>query len=100
MRGVCQSNRAYKGHHEPHIEGTPRSAMTWYVCSLCGAREPRGQGAFYGIPTLEAPTLEQRVKKLEDAMKSSNAKVTGSPALSASPCGLPGYAAGENGERK
>lgn len=28
-----------------------------------------------------------------------NAKVTGSPALSASPCGLPGSAAGGNEER-
>lgn len=84
MRGFCQSNRAYKGHHEPHIEGTPRSAMTWYVCRLCGAREPRGQGAFYGLPTRESPTLEQRVKKLEDAMKSSNAELRGDPpALSA-----------------
>jgi len=47
MNGFCPSHRAYKGHHEPHVEGTPRSAMTWYVCGLCGAREPRGQGLFY-----------------------------------------------------
>jgi len=72
MRGLCQSNSAYRGMHEPYVEGTPRSAMTWYVCRLCGQREPRGMGAFYGQPTWEAPTLEQRVKKLEDAMKSSN----------------------------
>ena len=29
-----------------------------------------------------------------------NAKVTGSPALSASPCGLPGYAGDNNGDLK
>lgn len=34
------------------------------------------------------------------ALMGSNAKVTGSPALSASPCGLPGYASGGNGEQK
>ena len=78
MRGVCQSNRAYKGHHEPHVEGTPRSAMTWWVCSLCGAREPRGQGAFYGLPRSDPPTLEQRVKALEEAMKPSNTGLYGS----------------------
>jgi hypothetical protein len=33
------------------------------------------------------------------ATKTHNAKVTGSPALSASPCGLPGSAAGGNEER-
>ena len=34
-----------------------------------------------------------------DANKTANAKVTGSPALSASPSGLPGSAAGDNEER-
>jgi hypothetical protein len=77
MRGICQSNSAYRGMHEPYVEGTPRSAMTWYVCRLCGQREPRGMGAFYGQPTWEAPTLEQRVKKLEDAMKSPNVELSG-----------------------
>lgn len=72
MQDVCQSNRAYRGMHEPRVEGTPRSAMTWTVCDLCGQREPRGQGLFYGRPTWDAPTLEQRVKKLEDAMKYPN----------------------------
>jgi hypothetical protein len=81
MRGICQSSRAYNGHHEPYIAGTPRSAMTWYVCSLCGAREPRGQGAFYGVPTWEATTLEQRIKKLEDTIKSPNAALRGGEAV-------------------
>ncbi len=71
MRGVCQSHSSYEGMHEPYIEGTPRSAMTWYVCRLCGAREPRGQGAFYGFPRNDPPTLEQRVTALEEAVKSS-----------------------------
>lgn len=77
MQGVCESSMAYKGHHEPHVEGTPRSAMTWYVCSLCGKREPRGQGSFHGMPRNDPPTLEQRVTAIEEAMKSSNANVTG-----------------------
>lgn len=77
MQGVCESGRSYKGHHEPHVEGTPRSAMTWYVCSLCGKREPRGRGLFHGMPRNDPPTLEQRVTAIEEAMKSSNAKVSG-----------------------
>lgn len=35
------------GVHEERVLGTPRSAMTWYVCDLCGARRPRGEGLFY-----------------------------------------------------
>lgn len=71
MRGICQSSRAYRGFHEPYIEGTPHAAMTWAVCRLCGQREQRGAGAFHGMPTtLVVPfTLEQRVKKLEDEVK-------------------------------
>ena len=47
MDSICPSLRAHKGHHEPYVEGTPHSSMTWYVCRLCGKREPRGEGAFY-----------------------------------------------------
>lgn len=43
----CQSQDAYRGMHEFRVEGTPRSRMTWFVCNLCGKREPRGTGLFY-----------------------------------------------------
>lgn len=39
----------FKGRHQERIEGTPHSAMTWYVCSTCGARRPRGPGLFYSL---------------------------------------------------
>ena len=39
-------------------------------------------------------------RALRDALATPNAKVTGSPALSASPSGLPGYAGDDNGETK
>lgn len=57
------------GRHERSIVGNPRSAMTWYVCDLCGATEPRGQGLFYGRPTYIPKTLEERVSDLEKAQE-------------------------------
>ena len=69
MRGICHSTRSRNGFHEPSIQGTPYSEMTWYVCDLCGAKEERGQGLFYGTPRREPPTLGQRVQALEAAMK-------------------------------
>jgi hypothetical protein len=64
MKGHCEFG--YKGKHETYIEGTPRSAMTWRVCSLCGQREERGPGLFYGRPEPK-PTLtdSERITELE-----------------------------------
>ena len=39
-------------------------------------------------------------RALRDALATPNVEVTGSPALSASPSGLPGYAGDDNGETK
>jgi hypothetical protein len=36
-----------KRGHEFTIIGSPRSAMTWYYCPLCGNKKPRGEGLFY-----------------------------------------------------
>lgn len=66
MRGHCKHSP--DGYHEPGIEGNPRSKMTYYVCTLCGAREERGQGAFYGMPDHRPPTIEQRVTRLESQL--------------------------------
>jgi hypothetical protein len=49
----CQDHRAVGGMHEFRIEGTPRSAMTFYVCGLCGNTQERGRGAFHGMPQPE-----------------------------------------------
>jgi hypothetical protein len=53
------------GYHEITIEGTPRSAMTYWRCRICDGRWERGQGAFYGFPPIESKTLEERVRLLE-----------------------------------
>lgn len=63
MRGRCKI--ADDGYHDPAIEGNPRSEMTYYVCTICGERQKRGQGAFYGQPNHNPPTIEQRVVELE-----------------------------------
>lgn len=68
----------------------------WLKSRLLGADfDWNGSGAF--VIAFEMPH-EARVsancdRTIDDAMElTPNAKVTGSPALSASPCGLPGYA--------
>lgn len=43
----CPARSAINRVHEYCVEGTPRSAKTWYVCDLCGKRVARGQGLFY-----------------------------------------------------
>jgi hypothetical protein len=47
MTDYCNAHNSFRGKHEWVIQGTPRSAMTWYLCSLCGKRDPRGEGLFY-----------------------------------------------------
>lgn len=45
--------------------------------------------------------LKERAKaQAREALMMANVEVTGSPALSASPSGLPGYAGDDNGETK
>jgi len=39
-----------RGFHHWEVEGTPRSKMTYYQCRDCGAKKPRGPGAFYKEP--------------------------------------------------
>lgn len=62
LPGQCPSSRAIRGCHEPKIEGTQQSDMTWYRCALCGAKAQRGQGIFHNpsaIPsTADTPYVE------------------------------------------
>jgi hypothetical protein len=53
-REYCPSLRAMSPAHEYGIRGTPHSAMTWYVCQLCGFEKPRGPGSFYRPPQANA----------------------------------------------
>lgn len=46
--------------HHWEIEGTPRSKMTYYVCSQCHARVERGVGSFYEEPK-KGPSRRQIV---------------------------------------
>jgi hypothetical protein len=45
MSHACPSGKT--GLHEFAVQGTPHSAMTWYVCLLCGYRKERGPGLFF-----------------------------------------------------
>lgn len=60
---LCRMSR--DGLHEPTIIGNPYSAMTYTECSICGEREERGEGLFYGKVRPIAHTMEQRVSALE-----------------------------------
>jgi hypothetical protein len=51
----ARSSDLGNGTHQLRIEGTPCSAMTWYVCEWCGAREERGPGSFYREPVQAIP---------------------------------------------
>jgi hypothetical protein len=79
MRARLCRETNYERPHEDRIIGTPRSAMTWRECTLCGAREERGQGAFYGMPeppeTVFSQRQEQRIKEMiQEAVRAMNGK--------------------------
>lgn len=57
------------GLHETTIIGNPYSAMTYTECTICGEREERGEGLFYGKERTVTPTMEQRVSALEARVK-------------------------------
>lgn len=63
----CRMSR--DGLHETTIIGNPYSSMTYTECTICGEREERGEGLFYGKVRPTTPTMEQRVSALESRVK-------------------------------